>query len=171
MSKSSFDVPSHVLHFLLRNVRICIDLHNVDKVMPLTLLENVPGSPPYLVGLMNLAGKSIPVIDLAMRLGLTRDQPYSVDTPIILCTDHTGAHQAGMIVDKIIEITEVNKDHLQMHADFDKPDSAFLAIISMESELSLLININHILTISLIADKTDLKLNDKFTEITEKLHQ
>src|SRR5579871_1770841 len=95
-----------VLHFLVSNVRMCIDLKYIKKVLPLVQLERIPGSPVYLVGLLNLAGKSIPVIDLAMRLGLHRHQAYTIDMPILICFDNE--HEVGFIIDKVLGLATID---------------------------------------------------------------
>ena len=108
MRESLIKNKLQVLHFVIQNMRLCVELQYVDKILPLVWLEAIPGSPLYFVGMINYAGKSVPVIDLAIRLGLNRSQSYSLDTPIILCS--AGIHQTGMIVDKIISLTWADTD-------------------------------------------------------------
>src|SRR5688572_13212494 len=91
-----------VLQFKLQNIYVCIDLRFVERVLPLPLLEEVPASYPYLAGLLNYSGLSIPVINLAWRLGLPCHKPYSLDMPVILCQEDS--HHAGLIVDDLIGI-------------------------------------------------------------------
>ncbi len=137
-----------LLHFVLQDMRLCIDLQNVSKVLPLVFLETIPSSPNYIVGLMNISGKSTPIIDLATRLGMKRHNKYSLDVPVLLCGDDK--HEAGFVVDQILEIVDVYPNSLQMQDEFDKPTSFFSASVSLENELSLLINISRVLDVSLV---------------------
>lgn len=139
-----------VLHFLLQNVRFCIDIQHLEKVLPLVLIETIPNSPPYIVGLMNLAGKSVPVIDLAIRLGLQRTESYSLNTPILLCT--VNGKTAGLIIDYIIGLADIEPRAIQMHEEFDKSHSPFQYSISLETEVALLVNAEYILDFSLHMD-------------------
>lgn len=149
-----------ILSFLLKDVHFCIDLQFIEKVLLLPLLEVVPGSPHYLAGLMNLRGVSIPIIDLALRLGFFRDQCYALDTPILLCFD--GIHRAGLIVDKIIGLVDVPEGRLQMHDEFEKNHSPFQGVISLEAGIiSLLLNINRVLEFSLLSEKSDHSFDQK----------
>lgn len=136
-----------VLHFVLQKVRFCVDIQYLEKVLSLVLIEAIPNSPPYLVGLMNLAGQSIPIIDLAVRLGFNRREKYSLDTPILLCSE--GNHRAGFIIDQIVELADVSPTSIQMNEEFEQPDSPFLAAIALETEVSLLVNMQHVLSYTL----------------------
>jgi len=135
-----------ILHVLVQNTFICVPIEFVSKVLSLPLLEAVPGSPPYLTGLMNLEGKSIPVIDLATRVGLKREERYTVDTPILLCFDDK--HEAGLVIDKVLQLATIEEKDYQMRSEFNDPASPFLASIPFNNALSLLINMNKVLEVS-----------------------
>lgn len=145
MNKSLENQSIHILYCVLQDANICIDLQYIDKILPLLLLEAVPNSPAYLIGLMNLAGKTIPVIDLRLRFGMCRDKSYSVDTPILLCSFNGST--AGLIVDKITGIAEVEKGSLQMHKEFEEPNSPFMGTFTIKENASLLIDMSYIFPI------------------------
>lgn len=136
-----------VMHFLVKDVQMCAHLQNIKKVLSLMALESIPGAPPYVAGLMNFEGRSIPVIDLAIRTGLTRDTKYSINTPILLCQKDN--KEAAFIVDNILELVDTDETKLEMHNEFNKPDSPYLASIIYQLEPSLLINMNYLLDIKL----------------------
>lgn len=88
-----------VLRFSAGGVRFCVDLEQVGQVLFLPALQAVPGGPPYLVGLMELGRHSLPVVDLARRLGLAGAEHYGVNTPVLLC--HHGDRRFGLIIDGV----------------------------------------------------------------------
>lgn len=139
-----------LLNFLVKDIHMCAYLNNVEKVLPLVALEHVPGAPSYLVGLMNMKGKIIPVIDLAMLLSLVREKKYTLDIPILLLSNKQ--KEVAVIVDNILGLTEIEITQLQMSNEFEKNDSPYLASITHDSDSSLLININYFLEIDLIKD-------------------
>lgn len=134
-----------VMHFLVQNVHLCFEIQYIVKVLPMTELKQLPNSPHYFAGLINVAGKSIPVIDLALRLGLTRAEKYSLLTPIIICNDTS--HEVGIIVDEILGLTIVDKTALQMQNSFSDPESLFRAVVSLDAKLALVLNMQQILSI------------------------
>lgn len=164
------ELPTHtnmtVLHFLLQNVHACIELNFIKRVLPLPFIETIPGSPAYLVGIMNLAGHSIPVIDLCLRLGMQRQRPYTLNIPILLCFD--GLKQVGVVVDEIMGLVDVEKSTLQMRDDFEKHNSPFLAIISVHNTLSLLLNIKRLINISLTMEEVELFVDQKLLNQAKK---
>ena len=136
-----------LLSFLLSDVQMCIDLQYVEKVLSLPLLEAVPNSPVYLLGIMNLEGESIPVIDLALRLGMEREELYSITIPIILCRNDT--QRVGLIVDEIMGLADVDEELLQLHDNFKQAGSHFLATVTQKQQVSLLLNAKYALSIHL----------------------
>ncbi|TAK75766.1 MAG: chemotaxis protein CheW [Gammaproteobacteria bacterium] len=157
-----------VLSFLLQKVRICAELKYVTKVLRLAQLEPVPGSATYLAGLLNLAGESTPVIDLALYLGLQRCEDYSLETPILICSNEQ--QKIGMIVDNIIGLTSMEEYTLQMQDEFNRADSPFIAVVKIKNELTLLINMNRILETNVMAEKTRLALNQDLIQMAKIKH-
>jgi purine-binding chemotaxis protein CheW len=150
MNKITSTNQIQVLQFVVQNAHICLDLSYVNKVLPLLMLDIVPNSPLFFAGLMNLEGKIIPVIDLALRLGMHRNKKYSLDMSILLCT--YDLHQAGLIVDDVTGLSTINEETIQMHEEFDKTSSPFIGSISINSNLSLLLNLDYIFPIDINND-------------------
>lgn len=153
-----------VLHFLSQNVHVCIELNYVSKVILLPALEIIPNAPSYMVGLLNLSGISIAIIDLAIAFGLTRTQPYSLDTPILICTDNN--NQIGLLVDQIIGLTQITESSLQMQDKLRNKNSPFQAVATVNSTLSLLINMPYIFQMNSIASNIPIVKN----EIIDMVH-
>ena len=150
---------------LIKNVRICLPLGQVSKILPLMMLQAIPNSPPYVLGLLNLAGKSIPVIDLAVRLGFERDSPYSLDMPIILCT--TESKEIALLADKVLGLADIAETNLQMQNQFNTNNSPFLGSVAIENKLSLLLNVKTVLDINLLDIGNKETPNFKLTETTQ----
>lgn len=128
----------HILHFMLQDIQLGLDLSVVKKIIPLALIEKVPKSLPYMVGVMNLAGKSVPIMDLALRLELNRKDIYSLDVPIILCQQ--GMSEIGLVVDKIMGIEVVDKNLLQENLDFLDKYSPVYGVIHLNNVLILMLD-------------------------------
>lgn len=137
-----------VLHLIVQSTHAIIELNYVERVLPLSQIEAIPGSPAYLVGIMNLSGKSVPIIDLSIRLGIPRTKAYTLNTPLVLCTSN--ASQMGILVDEVVGLVNVDISELQQQADFTEHNSPFYATLPIQSELTLCLNIQHIMDINLI---------------------
>src|SRR6267378_2910006 len=63
------------LVFELGHELYALPANQVHEVRPLTLLTNLPGTPAFLAGLINVRGRIVPVIDLRPLLSLPTDGP------------------------------------------------------------------------------------------------
>lgn len=80
------------------------DISVVREVGGLQRITRVPRTPGYVMGVTNLRGRVIPVVDLRMRLGLPASAPTK-STRIAVAELEGG--QIGMIVDAVQEVLRV----------------------------------------------------------------
>lgn len=97
----------HVLHFNCVDVLFCIDVQYIKLIILLPQLTKVPNAGKSVIGIMNLAGESIPVIDLAIALHLNKKNHYSVNNPIIICEYEN--QLLGLLVNDIIGLGQFDK--------------------------------------------------------------
>lgn len=145
MSDMTESTKSSILLCQLQSIPICIARQYITKAILLPAFTIVPNAPPYLAGLINLAGQSVPLIDLAFKLGMIRKEPYKRDTPILICKHEQS--EVGIIVDEIMGFAEV--DNAQIHSeDLASQEQAFIAAaITIEANIFLLIDIPKIAAI------------------------
>jgi purine-binding chemotaxis protein CheW len=147
MTMQTSQMKLQMLHFLVQNVHLCFEIHYITKILPLVELKPVPGSPAFIAGLINISGKSILVIDLAIRLGLKRSEKYTLSTPIVICNDDS--REIGIIVDEVLGLTVADSNTLQMKNNFSDPESLFIGVITLDSKLALVLNMHKILSVDL----------------------
>lgn len=115
----------------------CIDLANVERTFSLVALQAMPGGAPYVAGIMNFAGSSVPVIDLAIRLRLP-SSPYKLDTPIVVCAYER--QRIGLIVMDIIGIQNLHGHEQQLTRELGRYGAAFRASVHTKPGLALLLD-------------------------------
>jgi purine-binding chemotaxis protein CheW len=126
-----------VLMFRAGAMLICIDVQYVQRTISLVALQAMPGSAAYVAGIMNLARSSVPVIDLAIRIGLP-SSPYTLDTPIMVCVH--GQQCIGVIVQDIIGIQTLHGQDRQLTSEFSRYGAAFCASAHTEHGMALLLD-------------------------------
>lgn len=142
------DCAIQVLHFKINATRFCLNLQYVNKILPLAQLEFVPNAPVYLQGLLNLAGTSLPVIDLGLKLGLPRLEAYTIDTPVLCCTNED--EKLCYVVDAILTLQNLNKTKIQMEKKFK--NSPFIGtVVSEDKQLSLLLRNDYLFSLDFTA--------------------
>jgi len=143
-------LPKRVLQLNVKDEMLaCIDLVEVERVFPLVQVQMVPGGPDYLVGLMNLHGTTIPLVDLALRLGLGHPPPYDLNSPIVLC--RTGDLCGGLLVQSVGNLMETSATEVQMAEEFTHGQLLVRATVSTKTGLSLLLDTARILRIDMSA--------------------
>ena len=91
-----------------------IEVEHVQEVLRAQKLTSVPRAPERVRGLMNLRGRIVMVLDLALQLGLPRSEPDARSMNIVLRQD---GGSAALLVDRICEVVDVPD------ADFEPPPS------------------------------------------------
>ena len=83
------------------------DVMKIDEIIRYTEITAVPRTENYVLGVMNLRGKVIPVIDLRIRFNLDKFD-FDKDTCIIVV--NFDSEYIGFVVDSVIEVMRVNKN-------------------------------------------------------------
>jgi purine-binding chemotaxis protein CheW len=73
----------------------------VVEVVRMAALAPVPGGPPHVLGLLDLRGRVVPVLDLHARLGLTAPEP-SLSTPI--CVVEAAGRGFGLVAEAVTDV-------------------------------------------------------------------
>ena len=77
-------------------------VEHVLQVAPHGDVTPVPGSRPQMLGVRNMRGQILPVVDLALLLGIPRTAP-----PTRLLVAEAGGRQAGFAIDQVSEVGEL----------------------------------------------------------------
>lgn len=115
----------------------CVDLCNVERTISLVAMQAIPGSAPYVAGIINYAGSSMAVIDLAIRLGL-HSSPYTLDTPIMICVHQQ--QRIGVILQDIVGIQTLQQQDQQLTRQLGGQGLAFCASVHTVHGLALLLD-------------------------------
>ncbi|WP_141733328.1 chemotaxis protein CheW [Oligoflexus tunisiensis] len=94
------------LCFSLGREEFAIPLLVVKEVIAVPEITPVPFSPPYFLGIMNLRGQVISVLDLRLKLAIKPSQ--SSETAIIICD--LGSMSLGVVVDSINRVEAPGAD-------------------------------------------------------------
>ncbi len=85
-----------------------LGIQEINKHMEMTV---VPQSPEYVMGILNLRGHIVTVIDLGKKLGLVPTRITDKTRNIIV---NSKDEHIGLVVDRICDVVEVTKDMVEM---------------------------------------------------------
>lgn len=100
----------NLLSFRLAYQWYAIELEHITEVLWMVYLEEMPSSPPEVLGLLNMRHASMPVLDLRKRFQLP-EAPVRLYTPLIAC-QHEGQHMA-LLVDEAKEVMSIHSQALR----------------------------------------------------------
>ncbi len=105
------------LTFTLGEENYGVDILSAREIMALPRLTRLPRSPRYLLGVMNLRGMVVPVMDLRLRLGL----PARTDSEPVVMVLKVNDKYLGVVVDAVTDVIEVKESQVQEPPDFAGP--------------------------------------------------
>lgn len=125
--------------------RYGLRLRDVVRVLPLLELKQLPLAPDPVVGLMDLHGQSVPVVDLCRAAGVHSGEDQ-FDTRIIVAdyvTPEGTHHQLGLRAEHVLGVQEVRDDQL---ADSGVQAAPFLGQVASTAQGMLqLVELNQLL--------------------------
>lgn len=95
--------------FRLGDEEYAVPIFKVREVVQYAGATKIPNLPPYMEGVINLRGKIIPVIDLAMKLALA-DGKNSDESAVILETE---GGEVAVIVNEVTEVTTLEEADIE----------------------------------------------------------
>jgi purine-binding chemotaxis protein CheW len=90
--------------------RFAIDIMTVREIRGWTASTRLPHAPGHVLGMINLRGQVLPVIDFAARLGLSTSEPNAASVVIVA---EIGDRLVGLLVDAVCDILTLQAGMLQ----------------------------------------------------------
>lgn len=103
-----------LLSFRVGEQEYSVDIMSVREIRGWTRATTLPHAPHYVRGVINLRGTVLPVIDLAMRLGLP---PTDLGERSAIIVVDSGGRTVGIRVDAVSDILSVPMDSLATPPD------------------------------------------------------
>jgi len=98
-----------VLTFVLGNETYGVDILRVQEIRGWSAVTKIPHAPSHVLGVLNLRGSIVPIVDLRMRFALARAE-YTAITVIIVVSviSATGRRDFGVVVDGVSDVVDVD---------------------------------------------------------------
>lgn len=149
MSVSSITETNQYLTFELQNEIFALDISKVREVLDYTAVTKVPQTPDFMLGVINLRGSVVPVVDMRLKFGLSQTEKTVNSCIIIVEIGIDGeATILGALADSVQEVIELSPDQIeappqigtQLKSKFikgmGKRDSHFIIILDIDRVFS-----------------------------------
>ncbi len=140
------------LTFFLSNEEYGLKILTVHEIIGLMPVTRVPRTPDFILGVINLRGKVIPVVDLRIRFGM----PVTESQDVCIIVVQVRGIQMGIVVDRVSEVVNIVGEEIEAPPSFgvDVPTDFLLGIGKSQGRVKMLLDIDHVLTSSEIAAAT-----------------
>lgn len=108
--KPAADEHIEVVEFLLAYERYAIESSYVREVYPLKELTPLPGTPPFVLGIVNVRGQILSVIDIKKFFDLPQKGLTDCNKVIIVRTDEM---ELGILADVILGVRSIPLEEIQ----------------------------------------------------------
>ena len=133
--------------FTLDEEVFAIEVSGVESILEYTRLTKLPGADDSVLGVLNLRGKALPVVDLRKILDIKGSEISSDTAIIIMLVERGGKISAiGGLVDSVKEVVEITDDMIQDSLDIGvKIDNNLVAgLAKQKDEFIIILDINRV---------------------------
>lgn len=118
-----------------------IDIFRVNEIIRLREITPIPRAEAHIRGLVNLRGKTIPVVDLCNRFGVKQGDETETTRIIVVEAD---SGNVGIVVDAVSEVITLSPDQVDVAPELTHEIDAELVrgVAKVESGLITLLNLD-----------------------------
>ena len=122
-----------------------INVMQVQEVLRYTEIAPVPGAPSYVMGIINLRGNVVTVINTRARFGLESAEISDNSRIVIIEAEK---QVIGILVDSVAEVVYLRSSEIDSAPNIGTEDSAkfIQGVSNRDSELLILVDLNKLLT-------------------------
>ena len=130
-----------LIAFRIGDQEFCVNIMSVRDIRGWTPATPLPHSPHYVLGVLNLRGAVLPIIDMSLRLGMKPAEP-TVRHVIIVAQVNTKV--VGLLVDAVSDILTVTDENIQPTPDIaDAAEKNYArGILAIEGRMICLIELD-----------------------------
>jgi purine-binding chemotaxis protein CheW len=133
------DSINSYLRFSLHNECFAMPLLLVKEVIAYPEITAIPNTPKHFLGIMNLRGQIISIIDLRDKLNIKND--FNPETTVIICDLKSCI--IGIVVDSVDSVLNLKQSEIKETPEIQGPVSSeyINGIVNLDQRLILLIDV------------------------------
>jgi purine-binding chemotaxis protein CheW len=129
--------PLQQLTFNLAGEEYGVDILSVREIRGWSRVTRIPQTPDYLLGVLNLRGAIVPIMDLRLRFGLQRES-YDDNTVMIIVA--VAERLFGIVVDAVSDVVDIDQAAIRPVPDMGAVvDTRYLKGLATHDERMLML--------------------------------
>lgn len=166
------DIKSYLTFKLDEEIFAC-HVNKLLHILEIPYITEIPGSPNYMKGIINLRGKVLPVIDTKVKVGMPPVE-FTKDTCIVVMdiTLDNDSLLVGVLVDSVSEVLEFDEDKILPAPNLgSKYQSEFIdGIVRKDDKFIMILDIDMVFSLDEINFLKSASL-DELLETTEETEE
>ncbi len=148
---------NQILSFILGDEEYGVDILRVQEIKGWERTTNIPNSPGYVKGIINLRGAVVPIVDLRLRFSLP-ETTYDDSTVVIILRAFNDKEQTekiiGVVVDGVSDVHSLNNKTLQSVPSMTGTISSEFVkgLVTIEKNMVVVLNVDHLVSIGILED-------------------
>jgi len=146
--RSGTDSSEQYLTFMLAGEEYGVDILRVQEIKGWDKVTRMPHTPDYVLGVINLRGAIVPILDLRRRFGLEAID-FGPTTVVIVMRVGSGRDErtVGVVVDAVSEVYNVETSDTKPPPDVcGSVDTIFVkALATVEEKMLILLDIDRLI--------------------------
>jgi len=142
------EAPIEFLCFRVSDEIYGINIMEIKEIIKPREVTEVPRAPLFVSGILSLRGIIIPIIDMRVRLGLTREGATGKERIVVIRNSDSFS---GLLVDEVIQVVQVQLDSVEAAPTvLDGIDREFVSGLGRsDGRLIILLNLKNVADINL----------------------
>lgn len=99
-----------LIAFRIGDQEFCVNIMSVREIRGWTDATPLPHSPPYVMGVINLRGVVVPIVDLSSRLGM---KPATPSARNVIIVAQVRSEVVGLLVEAVSDVLTVQDEQIQ----------------------------------------------------------
>ncbi len=139
------DPVIQLVTFRLQDESYGINVMQVQEVLRVSEIAPVPGAPVYVLGIINLRGNVVTVIDTRTRFGLPTAELSDSSRIVIIESDK---QVVGILVDSVAEVVELRTSEIDSAPNVGNEESSryIQGVATRNENLLIVVDLNKLLT-------------------------
>lgn len=131
--------------FCLQDETYGINVMQVKEVLRISEIAPVPGAPTYVLGIINLRGNVVTVVDTRSRFGL---MPNEIDDSSRIVIIESDEQVVGILVDSVAEVVDLRASEIDSAPNVGNEESSryIQGVTTRDAGLLIVVDLNKLLT-------------------------
>jgi purine-binding chemotaxis protein CheW len=138
--------PATYVSFVLSGQRYALSVGSVREILDLPSMARLPGASSSVLGVIDVRGETVPIVDLARRLGveaactengariLVLEAGQKSDSP-----DHS--HAVGVIADRVLGVIEIDEHRTEPAPPEARRAGLVRRVARLDNEVAFILNV------------------------------